>query len=42
MFSVGESHATVLLNYDGEVIEDYFEVVAALDGAGSYHGIPRS
>lgn len=26
-----------MLNYDSEVIEDYFEIVAALDSVGSYH-----
>lgn len=33
---VGESLATVLLNYDGEEIQDYNEVVAAVIDMGSH------
>ncbi|KAK4733802.1 hypothetical protein R3W88_008063 [Solanum pinnatisectum] len=37
---VGESLAVVLLNYDGEEIQDYDEVMAALRGLGSYSKNP--
>uniref|UniRef100_M1E0L1 Integrase core domain containing protein n=1 Tax=Solanum tuberosum TaxID=4113 RepID=M1E0L1_SOLTU len=33
---VGESLAVILLNYDGEEIQDYDEVVVSLSGLGSY------
>lgn len=36
---VGESLTTILLNYDGEDIEYYDEVVAALTGLGMIQGI---
>ncbi|XP_015168696.1 uncharacterized protein [Solanum tuberosum] len=36
----GEYLAAVLLNYDGEEIQDYDKVVAALSGVGCYSNIP--
>lgn len=36
VFKIGESPVVSLLNHNGNMIEDYFEVFTALEDVGSY------